>query len=485
MANALNRNKLLEWIIIQAGMGAGVSDYVLARESSIIGNGKVLGVVSGVALNELLVRRLQKGDPTGKIRYALSKFPDQEIAQEIIDKYFIEGGKPSEKRYHNSPFPVFNQTDDRVLSLNSDLEKLIVAANFVEVFLAKEGHDNPVGINYLYKIQWPFLPSVYGAMLAGVNATLIGAGFPCKFSKVLDRFSLGESATIQIPVGETKDTYYMGFDPKNIFGNCPELDRPFFIGIEGNHLGAKAVPDADGYGFEERWGGGHCMPCRSGELTEIGEPKYDERDEMDPDKLKRLLDKNEQTNGYRQPFWRAGGYASKLKLAQKEGAVGVQVGTLFEFARSSGLSSELREKGIDAIMNGTTVFKDPRVSSSGFPFNVLQVEGTLSERSIYDTRTRRCDLGYLAELYLGGDKVHLRCPGERVEDYIRKRGKIEDTNGRGCLCNSLVSNIGLGSPGEMPLITAGSDLSGVRAIIGRHGRDYGVKEVIDYILNPY
>jgi NAD(P)H-dependent flavin oxidoreductase YrpB (nitropropane dioxygenase family) len=507
----LHRDKLLEWIIIQAGMGAGVSDYNLARKSSIVGNGKVLGVVSGVALNEIMVRRLQNGDPSGKIRHALSKFPDQETAREIIDKYFIEGGKPSEKRYHSSPFPGFNQDSDRVLTLNKDLEKLIIAANFVEVFLAKEGHDNPIGINYLYKIQWPFLPSVYGAMLAGVDATLIGAGFPCRFSKVLDGFSVGESATIQIPVGETKETYFMKFDPKNIFENCPELDRPFFIGIEGNHLGAKAVPDADGYVGEKDIGGGHSAPCRSGELTSRGEPEYGPKDAMDLEKFSRILDKNEQANGYRQQFWRAGGYADKLKQAQEEGvvrvqgdvvivqgAVGVQVGSLFEWCRQSGLSPELRERGLNIIMDETldeivdgkivyrAVFKDPRVSTSGFPFNVLQVPETLSERSVYDARTRRCDLGYLAELYLDGDKINLRCPGEIKEVYInKKRGKIEDTIRRGCLCNSLITNLGLGSFGEMPLITQGSDLSSIRAVIKKHGRDYGVEEAIDYILNPY
>jgi len=487
MSNAPHREKLLEWLIIQAGMGAGVSDYNLARAASIVGKGRVLGVVSGVALNEIMIRRLQKGDPSGKIRYALSRFPDQETAQEIVGKYFISGGKVSEKRFHSSPFPVFNQNSDNVLTLNNDLERLIVAANFVEVFLAKEGHNNPVGINYLYKVEWPFLPSVYGAMLAGVNTTLIGAGFPSGFSKVLDRFCTGESATIKIPVGETKDDYYIQFDPKNIFENCPQLSRPFFLGVEGNHMGAKGVSDADAFVFEEYIGGGHSMPNRSGELTEIGEPKYDQKDEMDFDKLKRILEKNEEANGYRQPFWRAGGYANKLRVAQAEGAVGVQVGTVFEFSRHSGLEGELREMGIDAILSGAVVFKDPRVSSSGFPFNVLQVQGTLSERRLYGSRIRRCDLGYLAEIYLDSSThtVHLRCPSERVEDYIRKGGKIDDTIGRGCLCNSLLSNIGNDSPGEMPLITAGSDLSCVRAIIEHHGREYGVEEVMDYIFNPY
>lgn len=262
-------------------------------------------------------------------------------------------------------------------------------------------------------------------------------------------------------------------------------------------MGAKGVSDADGFVFEEFVGGGHSMPNRSGELTNTGEPKYGEKDAMDFEKLKRILDKNEQINGYRQPFWLAGGYANKLEEAKRFGAIGVQVGSLFEWCRQSGLSQNLKERGIDVIINETldeivdgrivyrAVFKDPKVSSSGFPFNVLQIPGTLSDESVYNARTRRCDLGYLAELYLDNGHVRLRCPGERTEDYIRKGGKIEDTVGRGCLCNSLLTDIGVGSPGEMPLITSGSDLSGVRAIINSHGRNYGAKEAIDYILNPY
>ena len=58
------------------------------------------------------------------------------------------------------------------------LAELCLVANFVEVYLAREGHDHPVGINYLEKIQPPHLPSIYGAMLAGVSYVLMGAGIP-------------------------------------------------------------------------------------------------------------------------------------------------------------------------------------------------------------------------------------------------------------------------------------------------------------------
>jgi nitronate monooxygenase len=63
-----------------------------------------------------------------------------------------------------------------------DLRELCIAANFVEVFLAREGHTHPVGINYLEKVQIPHLPSIYGAMLAGAGYVLMGAGIPVKSS---------------------------------------------------------------------------------------------------------------------------------------------------------------------------------------------------------------------------------------------------------------------------------------------------------------
>jgi len=56
--------------------------------------------------------------------------------------------------------------------------ELMVAANFAEVFLAKEGHQGLVGINLLEKVQLTTLPSLFGAMLADVDYVLMGAGIP-------------------------------------------------------------------------------------------------------------------------------------------------------------------------------------------------------------------------------------------------------------------------------------------------------------------
>src|SRR5690606_420198 len=81
-----------------------------------------------------------------------------------------------------------------------ELVELCVVANFVEVHLAREGHHGLVGINYLEKIQIPHLHSIYGAMLAGVDYVLMGAGIPLRIPGVLDRLARHEPVTYPITV---------------------------------------------------------------------------------------------------------------------------------------------------------------------------------------------------------------------------------------------------------------------------------------------
>lgn len=59
--------------IIQGGMGVGVSSWQLARAVAEAGQ---LGVVSGTALDVVVARRLQDGDPGGHVQRALAQFPD-------------------------------------------------------------------------------------------------------------------------------------------------------------------------------------------------------------------------------------------------------------------------------------------------------------------------------------------------------------------------------------------------------------------------
>jgi len=151
-------------------MGAGVSDWRLAHAVAAAGQ---LGVVSGTALDSILIRRLQDGDGDGAMRRALRAFPYPEMAKRILDDWYIEGGKDPNKPYRLKPMPV--------VDMNREDEVLLIVACFAEVYLAKEGHSGMVGINLLEKIQIPILPSLFGAMLADVDVVIMGGGFRWQF----------------------------------------------------------------------------------------------------------------------------------------------------------------------------------------------------------------------------------------------------------------------------------------------------------------
>ena len=73
-------------------MGVATSGWRLARAVSQLGQ---LGVVSGTLLAVVLARRLQEGDPNGLMRHALAHLPFPQVAERVIDTYYVEGGKPA------------------------------------------------------------------------------------------------------------------------------------------------------------------------------------------------------------------------------------------------------------------------------------------------------------------------------------------------------------------------------------------------------
>jgi nitronate monooxygenase len=191
------------------------------------------------------------------------------------------------------------------------------------------------------------------------------------------------------------------------------------------------------------------------------------------------------------PFWLAGGYGSaeKLREALDQGATGVQAGTVFAFSRESGLRPDLKQRLIEQAAAGTgQVFTDPLASPTGFPFKVAELDGTLSGLNIYRERERVCDLGYLREPYaLAGGQLGYRCSAEPVENYVAKGGKIEDTVGRKCLCNSLLANIGhaqkRGGGEEPALVTVGDDLNTIARFLAPGRISYSAADVIASLLS--
>jgi nitronate monooxygenase len=467
-------------VLIQGGMGAAVSNWRLAHAVSSAGQ---LGVVSSVALDIILSRRLQDGDPGGHMRRGLAKFPYPEIAERILQKYYIPGGRPAGTPYKLVPMP------SRVSS--RETIELIVAGNFVEVTLAREGHTNPVGINLLEKIQLPVLPSLYGAMLAGVSYVLIGAGIPLKVPGVLDAFAAGKEATYPLSVtgAQSDDDCMMRLDPKEYFGEpVPELQRPYFLAIISSNTLAttmlrRASGRVDGFIIEGPTAGGHNAPPRGQlVLNERGEAVYGERDRVDLEKIRQM--------GV--PFWLAGGYGTPEKLVEALdlGAAGVQVGTAFAYSEESGLRDDFKKALIAKIRSGEhSVFTDPFSSPTGFPFKAVQLEGTSSEPEVYQIRKRICDVGVLRESYrTPNGKVAYRCSSEPENVYVSKGGVFEDTVGRKCLCNCLLADIGMpqiqkdGSE-EPGLVTSGDDMACVLQYLAEGADSYPAEAVVQRLLS--
>ena len=466
--------------IIQGGMGVGVSNWRLAQTVSKLGQ---LGVVSGTALDSLFVRRLADGDFGGHMRRGLDAFPFPDMARRIWAEYFTPGGKPSGTPYPNIPM---HQKDSP-----RKLIELCIVSNFVEVFLAKEGHKNPVGMNFLEKVQMPHLASIYGAMLAGVGYVLMGAGIPLHIPGVLDAFAAHHSAEYKLQVTGAlaeMDTL-MVLDPAEFAeGPLPILHRPRFLAIVSSNTLAttmlrRASGRVDGLVIESPTAGGHNAPPRGKlQLNATGEPVYGERDQVNIAELRTL--------GV--PFWLAGGYgnAEKVREALDQGAAGVQVGTAFAFSRESGMRADLKRSLLAKAVAGTgEVFTDPLASPTGFPFKVAQLEGTSSAFPIYQERKRVCDLGYLREPYAAGEgKIGYRCSAEPVENYMLKGGKAEDTVGRKCLCNALMANIGHqqtrkdGSV-EPALVTVGDDLNTVAQYLAPGRTSYSAVDVVESLLS--
>ncbi len=466
--------------IIQGGMGVAISDWGLARSVAQAGE---LGVVSGTGLGFILIARLMDGDPDGHIRRALAAFPDPAIADAILDKYYIPGGKAPDAGYIRPPMWTMRP--------NKHLQQLTVVANFIEVWLAKEGHANPVGINLLEKVQMPNMASLYGAMLAGVDVVIMGAGIPLQIPGILDALTVHEDVSYRLDVlnAGKDDDIRLVFSPLGSFPGIDaigELKRPAFLPIISSVVLAQALlkratGSIEGFVIETPLAGGHNAPPRGAmQLDEAGQPIYGDKDAVDLEKIKKLG----------KPFWLAGSYGSPeaLSAALEAGAQGVQVGTAFAYCEQSGMAAHLRAQIIEKVLAGEAeVFTSPLASPTGFPFKTVMLDGTLTEGDLYAERERVCDVGFLRQAYINDkDKIGFRCPAEPVAQYVKKGGKAQDTEGRTCLCNNLGAaagfpNIRKNGYVEPALVTSGDDLVNIGQFIPPGQTSYSAADVVTHL----
>lgn len=461
--------------IRQGGMGVRISGYRLAKTVALLNQ---VGTLSGVALETIMARLLQLGDPGGDIRRALKNFPIPEVANRIIQTY-LDYRADKNKRFKG--VPAYRVDPSRLLI------ELLVCANFAFVWLAKEGHDKPITINYLEKISMPHVYAITGAMLAGVDAITMGAGVGLQIPAVIDSIICSREVVYRVPVvGKNTKSYLMSFNPNDFFGT--ELvfsKRPQFIPIIASNLLAsifmqKLPPGSvDAFVVEEWQAGGHNAPPRKVVLDEQGEslPIYGEKDLVDYNKLASL--------GV--PFWIGGARASPeaLEAALDKGAVGIQVGSIFALCNESDMDEKIKSEAKQLGFEGRLAIRtDMRISPTDFPFKVAEIPGTVAETKIYELRKRICNQGALVTLYEKEDgKIGYRCPSEPADKYLAKGGRIEDTVGRACLCNGLSSAAGVGHDHEPPIVTLGDDLSFLKKLMKNKEDSYGAAEAINYLLS--
>ena len=403
--------------LIQGGMGVYVSNWRLARAVAMERPGETVGTVSGTALDIVFVRLLQLGDPGGHARRAFAALDAKfatDVGRKIRDHYFIEGGKDPDARFRSAPMHVVRSEDGKTtfaapngssgpipLTLDSGTIELLIATGFAEVWLAKEGHDGNIFINFLNKIDLPLIYILYGAMLAGVDGVIIGAGNPDGLPAVRSSLARHDTVTRHLPVmyAGPGEQFTISFDPKEIAGGVfakAPLQRPAFLAIASLEDLVMALAESDseapdGFIIEHHTAGGHnANPSGPMKKDDAGQPIYGERDEPNLVIIRDL--------GI--PFWLAGGYGShdRLQDALAAGACGIQVGSIFALTEESGMKPEYRTAILRELRNGTddaSLVKTTLFSPTGFSFKVAQLAGTLSEDEVYESRRRICDIGLL------------------------------------------------------------------------------------------
>jgi NAD(P)H-dependent flavin oxidoreductase YrpB (nitropropane dioxygenase family) len=384
------------------------------------------------------------------------------------------------------------------LTLDEDTIELIIASSFAEVWLAKEGHTGNIFINFLHKVELPLIYAMYGAMLAGVDAVVVGAGNPEGLPAVCSQFTHHEPVTHNLSVlyRESGESFNLSFDPRHVAdGKLAQkpLPRPAFLAIVSLENLVKALAQSqsgapDGFIIEHHTAGGHNAGPQ-GPLTRdnLGQPIYGSADEPNLQAIREV--------GL--PFWLAGGYGSRQKLQQAMalGATGVQVGSNFALAEESGIKANFRTAILNRLMKETEdapLVYTTLFSPTGYPFKVVQIEDTLADDAVYAARRRVCDLGLLQQRGLGQPaadgtrRLFTRCQAAPVEDFVSKRGLPRNTEEKRCLCNGLLACVGLGQvslpKGELAeepaIVTLGNHLDGIRRL-SRHGQArYWVKDAV-------
>jgi len=300
---------------------------------------------------------------------------------------------------------------DRIVSKRTGKKKNTYESVYEEISLSK-AKGGFSGINIMAALGRDYNASVKGAIDAGADAIISGAGLPLNLP------------AIQPP----KDTALIP-----IVSSARALD---IICKKWGKLGYR--PDA--VVLEGPLAGGH-LGFRIDQV------------DLDSNKLENLLPsvKDMATKCGDMPVIVAGGiytYSDILKFMDM-GADGVQMGTRFLATEESSATEEYKRAVIRAKEEDIVVAHRPG-SPCGLPFRVIK-QSPMYVSSLQHKRTPKCDKGYV--LMKDAEGNYTICPAkENNENYF-------------CICNGLLSSAGYNSDKEEALYTVGTNASRVDKIV--------------------
>ncbi len=300
---------------------------------------------------------------------------------------------------------------DRLVSKRTGKKHNSYEAAYEEISLAKQ-NGGFAGINIMCALARDYNDSVKGALDAGADVIISGAGLPLSLPAVQD-----PKDTALIPIVSSaraleiicKKWEKLGYRPDAVV-----LEGP----LAGGHLGFK--------------------------MDQI---------DIDANRLENLFppvkDMAEKYGDF--PVIVAGGIYSHEDIAafMKAGADGVQMGTRFLATEESSASSDYKHAVLTASDDDIIVAYDPG-SPCGLPFRIIR-QSPMYVSALSKKRKPKCDKGYV--LLKDREGKFSLCPAKESNEH------------HFCICNGLLSSANFNPESEEPLYTVGTNANRVDKIL--------------------
>ncbi len=303
---------------------------------------------------------------------------------------------------------------DRIASKRKGKRVNSYEAAFEEVSFAREAGGKHVGINIMVALARDYRESVKGAIDAGADVIISGAGLPLDLPLIHP-----SKDTALIPIVSSARALEIVCRKWEKAGRRPDaavLEGP----LAGGHLGFRT---------EELDRGSNQLENLLPAVKDIALAHGDF------------------------PVIVAGGIYSHTDIAGflRMGASGVQMGTRFLATVESGASHEYKQAVVAAKEEDIMVVQNPG-SPCGLPFRVLR-QSPMFVSALKRLRAPKCDKGYVLQKDSSGNFT--RCAAK------------QDNGSYFCICNGLLSSAGH-NPEEEPLFTAGTNACKIDKILSVH-----------------